>query len=384
MSRPGGSGAAGAMGSSGTEPGSTDPRGASPPWITAHDAEASTGHRSFQAETRRPGIRSRSRVVVTWVDYDVDDPATGGLLREAGLRVELAPKHGARTAAELAGLVCEADAAIVSTDPFERSVFEAAPRLRVIARVGVGTDSIDLRAATEAGVAVTTTPGANRETAADHALALMLAAVRRVVEHDAAVRRGEWRRTGEATPWDLHGATVGIVGYGSIGQAVARRLGGFGTRLLVADPALSAGDGTEVVALDELLARADLVSLHLPLLPATRHIVGARELARMRPGAFLVNTSRGGLVDEAALAGALRAGELRGAALDVFTDEPEVPAALRSLPNVVLTPHVGGLSDRSIARMTRRATRDVLDVLDRGRADSIVNPEALAHERHAH
>jgi phosphoglycerate dehydrogenase-like enzyme len=325
-----------------------------------------------------PGVEPPRRVVVTWVGYDVDDPATGGLLRDAGLLVDLAPKHGARTAAEVARLVCDADAAIVSTDPFERSVFEVAPRLRVIARVGVGTDSIDLRAATEAGVVVTTTPGANHETAADHALALILAAVRRVVEHDASVRRGEWRRTGEATPWDLHGTTVGIVGFGSIGQAVARRLEGFGTRLLVADPALTDADGAEVVPLDELLARADLVSLHLPLVPATRHIVAARELALMRPEAFLVNTSRGGLVDETALVHALRSGRLRGAALDVFSDEPSLPPALRTLANVVLTPHVGGLSDRSIARMTRQATRDLLDVLD-GRRDtaSIVNPEAL-------
>jgi phosphoglycerate dehydrogenase-like enzyme len=330
------------------------------------------------------GTPDRGCVVVTWLDYDVDDPATGGLLREAGLRVELAPKRGARTAAQLAALMRDAEGAIVSTDPFERSVFDAAPKLRVIARVGVGTDSIDLRAATEAGVVVTTTPGANRETVADHAMAMILAAVRRIVEHDASVRRGEWNRTGAATPWDLHATTVGIVGYGGIGRAVARRLAGFGTRLLIADPALTVAGGGEVVPLDELLGRADVVSLHLPLLPATRHIVGARELARMRPHAILVNTSRGGLVDEEALVAALHSGRLRGAALDVFSDEPHLPQPLRSLPNVVLTPHVGGLSDRSIVRMTRQATRDVLHVLaGAGEPASIVNPAALDHPRHA-
>jgi phosphoglycerate dehydrogenase-like enzyme len=323
-------------------------------------------------------------VVVTWLEYDVDDPATGGLLREAGLDIELAPKLGARTAVEVARLMRDAEAAIVSTDPFERSVFEAAPKLRVIARVGVGTDSIDLGAATEAGVVVTTTPGANRETVADHAMAMILAAVRRIVEHDASVRRGDWKRTGDATPWDLHATTVGIVGFGAIGRALARRLEGFGTRLLVADPALADRDGAEVVPLGELLARADVVSLHLPLVPATRHIIAAPELARMRPQAILVNTSRGGLVDEAALVAALRSGHLRGAALDVFADEPHVPPALRALSNVVLTPHVGGLSDRSITRMTRQATRGVLDVLaGAATADSIANPAALAHPRHA-
>jgi phosphoglycerate dehydrogenase-like enzyme len=324
------------------------------------------------------------------MDYDVDDPATGGLLRQAGLEIQLAPKRGARTATELARLVRHAEAAIVSTDPFERSVFEAAPHLRVIARVGVGTDSIDLHAATEAGVVVTTTPGANRETTADHAVAMILAAVRRIVEYDASVRRGEWNRTGAATPWDLNATIVGIVGFGAIGRAVAQRLAGFGTHLLIADPALGGADGgglpdsAEVVALDELLERADVVSLHLPLKPATRHIVGAQELARMEPHAILVNTSRGGLVDEDALVDALASGRLRGAALDVFTDEPNVPRSLRTLPNVVLTPHVGGLSDRSITRMTHQATRDVLAVLaGLSTLESIVNPAALEHPRHA-
>ncbi|MGH2944900.1 MAG: phosphoglycerate dehydrogenase [Solirubrobacteraceae bacterium] len=321
---------------------------------------------------------------MTWLDYGVEDPLNGGMLREAGLEVALAPKLGARSAAEVAQLMRQATAAIVSTDPFDRGVFAAAPGLRVIARVGVGTDSIDLGAATEAGVVVTTTPGANRETTADHAMAMLLAAVRRIVEHDASVRRGEWKRTGAATPWDLHATTVGIVGFGAIGRTVARRLDGFGTHLLVADPALVSGDGAEVVELDELLARADVVSLHLPLTPATRHIIGAKALARMRPDAILVNTSRGELVDQDALIDALAGGRLRGAALDVFSDEPHLPRALRTLSNVVLTPHVGGLSERSITRMTHEATCSVLDVLaGRAASESVVNPAALAHHRHA-
>jgi phosphoglycerate dehydrogenase-like enzyme len=332
---------------------------------------------------RREGGRP-GRVLVTWMGFDPDGPRTGARLRAAGLEVRLAPKLGARTGPEVAELAGGAVAAIVSTDPFDRDVFAAAPELRVVARVGVGTDSIDLAAATEAGVVVTTTPGANSETAADHALALILAAVRRIVEHDGSIRRGEWRRGGALTPWDLHSATVGLVGYGAIGRAVARRLRGFGVRLLVCDPALAGrvdpDDEGEPVTLGDLLDRSEVVSLHVPLTPATRGLIGAAELRRLRPEAVLVNTSRGGLVDEGALVAALESGRLRAAALDVFADEPSVPRALAALPNVVLTPHIGGLSERSIAAMTEQATEQVLSVLDGGRPDpaAVANPGVLA------
>jgi phosphoglycerate dehydrogenase-like enzyme len=318
---------------------------------------------------------ARPTVLVTWMDFDPDGQSTGARLRAAGLDLRLAPKTGARSAADMARLVSGAVAAIVSTDPFDRRVFAAARGLRAIARVGVGTDSIDLAAATEAGVVVMTTPGANRETTADHALALILAALRRVVEHDASVRRGEWLRGGVMTPWDLHRTTVGLLGYGEIGRAVAKRLGGFDVTLLVCDPAVRSPGN---VSLAELLSRSDVVSLHVPLTESTSGLIGQAELALMRPSAVLVNTSRGGLVDEAALAAALRAGRLRGAALDVFTDEPGLPRELAELPNVVLTPHIGGLSERSIASMTERATSHVLDVL-RGSPDAsaVANPAVL-------
>jgi phosphoglycerate dehydrogenase-like enzyme len=270
-------------------------------------------------------------------------------------------------------------AAIVSTDPFDASVFAVATRLRVIARVGVGTDSIDLRAATDAGVIVTTTPGLNRETTADHTLAMMLAALRRLLEHDNSIRRNTWARGGRLMPWDLHGLTVGLVGYGSIGQAVARRLRGFGVDLLVADPAIEGDDqGVEMVELPELLERAHVISLHTPLVDETRGLIGAQELARMRPDAILVNTARGGLVDEKSLTRALAAGKLRAAALDVFQDEPELSPELRRLTNVVLTPHIGGLSERSVAEMTRQAARNVIDVLYGCPSPEVVaNPAAL-------
>lgn len=176
------------------------------------------------------------------------------------------------------------------------------------------------------------------------------------------------------TPWDLGRTTVGLVGYGEIGRAVARRLRGFDVALLVSDPGAERS-----VALPDLLRRSDVVSLHAPLTDATAGLIGGTELALMRPSAVLVNTSRGGLVDEVALADALRRGRLRSAALDVFSDEPEVPRALRDLPNVILTPHIGGLSERSIASMTERATSHVLDVL-KGSPDvsAVANPDVLS------
>jgi phosphoglycerate dehydrogenase-like enzyme len=244
---------------------------------------------------------SRPTVLVTWMDFDPDGRLTGARLRAAGLQIQLAPKTGARTPNEMAALAANAVAAIVSTDPFDRRVFTAAPRLRAIARVGVGTDSIDLDAATEAGVVVTTTPGANRETTADHALALILAALRRVVEHDASVRRGEWRRGGDLTPWDLHRTTVGLVGYGEIGRAVARRLRGFDVELLVCDPGARSARGIESVALPLLLRRSDVVSLHIPLTEATLGLIGEAELRLMRSSAVLVNTpARSGRAGSAA------------------------------------------------------------------------------------
>jgi phosphoglycerate dehydrogenase-like enzyme len=323
-----------------------------------------------------------ARVLVTWPDYDVDDVALGAALVAAGLELALEPKLGARSTADLLAIARDADGAIVSTDPFDASVLEACPRLKVIARVGVGVDSIDLTTATELGIAVTTTPGANEAAVADHAVALMLAVVRRVAEHDAAVRRGEWNRTGADTPWELTDATVGLVGYGAIGRLVARRLAGFGVRLLVSDPVVVEDDAdAERVALERLLRESDIVSLHAPLLPTTRSLIGPEQLALMQPTAVLVNTARGGVVDEPALIDALEHGRLRGAALDVFDEEPPRSERLLALRNVVLTPHVGGLSERSIREMTARATRSVLDVLHGRTPRDLANPAVVAHRR---
>jgi phosphoglycerate dehydrogenase-like enzyme len=302
-------------------------------------------------------------VLVTWPGFEPDGAQTGARLRAAGYAVRLAPDGAGRPPARLIELLDGAAGAIVSTDRFDARVLAAAPHLRVIARVGVGTDSIDLEAAARHGVAVCTTPGANTATTADHTLALMLAALRRVPEHDRAVRAGGWERTGPALAGELEGATVGLVGYGAIGRAVRRRLGGFGVRVLVCDPWLGDAPDVERVELDALLRSSDVVSLHAPLTADTRGLLDRRRLAFMPAHAVLVNTARGGLVDEDALADALERGALRAAALDVLAVEPPHTTRLLALPNVVLTPHVAGLSERSVREMTRRATDAVLAVL---------------------
>jgi D-3-phosphoglycerate dehydrogenase len=324
---------------------------------------------------------ANGRVLITAPGFDVDHEQIGARLREAGLELEDAGPRGNRRPDEVATLASRATAAIVSSDPFDETVFAASPQLRVIARLGVGLDSIDLDAATQRGVVVTTTPGLNDETCADHTLALLLAALRRIVEHDASVRRGEWDRGGSLTPWDLHGKRVGVVGHGRIGRSVVRRLHGFGTDIKIYDPLAPPDAPSACATLDELLAWADVVTLHAPLTASTEHLIGAAQLAAMRPGAVLVNASRGGLVEEAALVEALSSGRLRAAGLDVFADEPPGNPALRELPNVVLSPHIGGLSREAIDAMARQCVQQVLDVLHGRLPDGVANPNVLARAR---
>lgn len=323
-------------------------------------------------------VRRGREVLVTWPDFAIEHERLGGALRDNGLAIKLAPKLGARSSQELRCLAEGAAAAIVSTDPFDAEVLAALPNLKVIARVGVGVDSIDLEAATASGVAVTVTPGANEAVVAEHTIAMMLALLRRLPEHDRGIRNGEWSRTGSAMPWSLRGATVGLVGFGQIGRLVAERLAGFEVRLLVCDPAFErATPGVTLVPLDELLAAADVVSLHCPLLPNTAGMIGARELALMGPEAVLVNTARGGIVDETALTDALERGELRAAALDVFEIEPPANQRLLRLANVLMSPHDAALSDWSVFEMTRMATASVIDVLSGRAPANLANPEVL-------
>lgn len=321
---------------------------------------------------------AKPSIFVSWPGYDPADPATGARLVEAGYTLRLEPKLGARTEDELIALMGDCVGAIVSTDPFTERAIRANPSLRVIARIGVGTDSIDHAAARAGRVAVTITPGMNAVPVADHTLALILALVRKVVAQDASMKSGRWDRVGPLTPGELPGKTVGLIGAGTIGRAVAARLRGFDVELLYYDAVVEDLVGLEKVeTLDELLRRADIVSLHAPLTEQTRHLIDAAALRRMKPGALLINTSRGGLVDQEALFASLRDGQLGGAGLDVFAEEPPGAAVLEGVPNLVCSAHMGGLSHESLRRMTRSATDSVLAVLNGETPPTVINPEVL-------
>jgi phosphoglycerate dehydrogenase-like enzyme len=322
-------------------------------------------------------------VVVTYPGFDLEDERTAGALRGAGFTIRYEPRRGERSPADVARFMADASAGIVSTDPFDASVFAACPKLRVLARVGVGTDAIDLRAATRSGVAVTITPGANVNTVADHTLAMILACSRRLLQNDRAVRDGLWERGGPSSGTDLTGATVGIVGLGEIGRAVAQRLRGFDVKVLGTDVLEVSWDGVPRVGLDELLVAANVVTLHVPLIPSTRGMIGARELALMRPDAILINTSRGGVVDEDALVVALEQKRLLGAGLDVFAREPPVGSSLLGMANVVLSPHTAGISIYSQQTMLEMATTSILEVMAGGEPPGLLNPDALVAARAA-
>ena len=300
--------------------------------------------------------------------HELRGPAEGSWPRERWL-------------AELEGadaLVC------LLSDHVDAAVLDRAPRLRVIANYAVGHDNIDVAAAAARGVLVANTPDVLTDATADLAFALLLAAARRLGEGERLLRAGEW--TGWS-PGFLHGVevagqTLGIVGLGRVGRAVARRARGFGMTVLASGrrpPEARSADGVEHVPLDELLARAHLVSMHCPLTAETRHLIDARALARMKPTAVLVNTTRGEVVDEDALCDALERGHLAGAGLDVFTGEPAINPRLLRAPRLVLTPHLGSATAGARARMGELCARAVAAVLAGDRPPNLVTPPAAAH-----
>jgi glyoxylate reductase len=242
------------------------------------------------------------------------------------------------------------------TDAVDAELMDAAPRLRAISNYAVGVDNVDVEAATARGIPVGNTPDVLTESTADLAVALMLAIARRLAEGEAYVRAGDWRtwEPGLLLGRDLHGATVGIVGYGRIGQAVGRRLEGFGCELLTTSRSRG-------VSLEDLLERSDFVTIHCPLTPETRGLIGAEVLGRMKPTAYLVNTARGPIVDAEALGAALQSGEIAGAALDVTDPEP-LPAdhPLLEAPNLLVVPHVGSATVATRERMADMAVDNLL------------------------
>ncbi len=277
------------------------------------------------------------------------------------------------------GLVC------LITDTIDVPLLDACPGLKVVSNVAVGFNNIDVAAATQRGVVVTNTPDVLTETTADFAWTLLMATARRVVEADRYVREGKF------TQWefmlllggDIHGKTLGIVGFGRIGRAMARRALGFNMRVLYQD-AVAADAATEKelratrVDTATLLRESDFVTLHTPLLPETQHLINAQSLRTMEKTAYPVNASRGPVVDEAALAQALKEGRIAGAGIDVFEREPEVHPALIALPNVVLAPHIASASSDTRVKMARLAVDNCLAVLEGRTPPTPVNPEVLA------
>jgi D-3-phosphoglycerate dehydrogenase len=262
---------------------------------------------------------------------------------------------------ERAAALASADIAFVMATRMPRSLLAQAPGLRFIQKLGAGTDSIDTAYCTEAGIAVARLQAGNAIPVAEHTLLLMLAACRHLPRLDARTRAGGWDK--EAVRGEnrhLYGKTVGIVGFGAIGQRVARLLAGFDARLVYHDPRRLAPDaeaarGVLYLELDTLLQEADVVSLHLPLLPETRNLLSAERIALMKPGAILVNAARGGIVDEAALAEALRSGHLHGAGIDAFGTEPPVGNPLLDIGTTVVTPHCAGATIDNFASVAERA-----------------------------
>jgi D-3-phosphoglycerate dehydrogenase len=260
---------------------------------------------------------------------------------------------------KLLAAVPEADALLVrSATNVDAEVLAAAPKLKIVARAGVGLDNVDVDAATARGVLVVNAPTSNIHSAAEHAMALLLAAARQIAPADASLRQRTWKRSAFSGT-EIYGKTVGVVGLGRIGQLVAARLAAFGTHVVAYDPYVSparaAQLGIELLSLDDLLARADFISVHLPKTPETAGLIGKEALARTKPGVIIVNAARGGLIDEAALAEAITSGHVRAAGLDVFSSEPCTDSPLFDLPQVVVTPHLGA----STSEAQDRAGTDV-------------------------
>jgi len=290
------------------------------------------------------------------------------------------------TKENLVAELADADALVVrSATQVTDELLSHAPRVRVVGRAGVGVDNVDLDAATHRGVVVMNTPGGNATSVAEHALALMLSMARSIPQLNAAMHAGRWEKSGAAGA-ELRGKTLGLVGLGRVGAEVARRAHGFEMYVLAHDPYLSperaAEWDVELLPLKDLLEKSDFVSLHTGLSEATRGVINAETLAQMKRGARLVNTARGELVDEAALAEALRSGHLAGAALDVFATEPPRDSPLMAMPNVIATPHVAGSTAEAQEEVGVQIAQQIRDYLAEGTLRNAVNLPAIAPEQY--
>jgi D-3-phosphoglycerate dehydrogenase / 2-oxoglutarate reductase len=329
-----------------------------------------------------PGVAVSAAVRRVIITLDAAERARAELERIDGVEVvgcyELSR---ARDPNVLAAGLADAWATIAGSEPYTEAVFQATSTLKAILRWGTGSDAIDIGAATRAGVAVITTPGVNAEAVADMALALMLGCIRRLPALDQAVRTGTWRLAGPTR--DLAGSTVGVVGLGAIGRAVTRRLRAFGCRVLALEPypdeGFCAEYEVELTDLQSMLPRLDVLTLHAPANETSRRLIGAEELAALPRHAVVINTARGELIDQAALAQALEDGEIAAAGLDVFAEEP-VPSddPILRAPNTIVSGHISSYTELGLER-TKQALLDNVRAVVAGRLpDTCLNPEAWA------
>ncbi|MCK6545497.1 phosphoglycerate dehydrogenase [Myxococcota bacterium] len=307
------------------------------------------------------------------------------VFEKAGPRIQVDVKVGLKPA-ELLAIIGEYDAlAVRSATTVTADVIKAGAKLKVIGRAGIGVDNIDVPAATARGIVVMNTPDGNTVTTAEHAIALMFALARKIPQATASMKAGAWEKS-KFQGRELYGKTLGVVGLGNIGKIVADRARGLRMHVVAFDPFVTPDKakelGVELVSIDELLTRADVVTLHVPLLDATRGIINAAALAKMKKGAFLVNAARGGLVDEAAVAEAVKSGKLGGAAFDVFVEEPP-PAnnPLIGVDNVILTPHLGASTDEAQVNVSIAVAEQIVDFLANGVVKAAVNAPSIARDQ---
>jgi len=328
---------------------------------------------------------SSKQVLVT--DYTWDNTeAEAEVLAEADAELIIARSGDP---AELASLVVEADAILTCFKQVPAEVLRTGRRLQVVGRYGIGVDNIDVAEATRLGVLVTNVPAYCLDEVAEHALALLFGLARNVPAYNAGVREGRWDLKAGRRLYRVAGQTLGVVGFGKIGQTLAAKASGIGVRILAYDPFADAATirarGAEPTELDGLLRTSDLVSLHVPLTDSTKHLIDEQRLRSMKPTAFLVNTSRGAIIDQDALLRALSEGWIAGAGLDVFETE-RLPRdhPLLAQPNLIATPHVAFYSEESVLELERKAARNVADVLLGRLPQSIVNPQVLELPRWRH
>ena len=299
-------------------------------------------------------------------------------LKDHGCELELVPQGTRMSEEELIESAKECDAIIVGVEKITESVIQASDRLKVIAKHGAGVDNIDVRAASGRGIVVINAQGANSDAVADITIGLFLSLARSIPFADCSVKAGEWPRI---VGVQFNGKVLGIIGLGQIGKKVVKRASGFDMKVLacdvVKDEAFAQEKGITYLSLDELLAESDFLSIHIPLTPSTRGLIGERELRLMKKESILVNISRGGIVDEEALYQVLKNEEIRGAALDVFSSEPPRESPLLKLDNIISTPHMGGYTFDALVETGMICVRGIVDVIEGEQPQFVTNPEIL-------